>query len=330
MNDYVTIKRARNEKRPWRLTVRRRIALGIPLDAVVDYSTLPMEDPLVSKTVNYAYNPAARPVSQEQQETIDNINFLLLESDEDIAERINERFAVTETLVESAIAGDVRAVIVSGGPGLGKSFTVNKVLTDWDKEADRHVFVKGYTRATGLIKMLYQYRDSNTVLVFDDCDNMFNDEVSLNILKAVADTTERRVVSWLSEGKLIDEASGEQVPRQFEYSGSIIILTNLDLAKMASGGHKMAPHWEALMSRGYYVDLSIKTKRDYLVRIRQVIDEGMIDSDAVRDDVLEFIEENYMKLREISIRTAIKIATIRKNNPNNWRRICNLTCCVAK
>lgn len=320
----------RVEKHPWRLTKRRRAALGIPDDMIVNYAGLPLADPLLDPTAKYDHNAVSG-----RENVVDfpsKAEFVMVESDEDIAARISERFEVTETLVESAIAGDVRAVFVSGGPGLGKSHTVNKVLKDWDKEGDRHVFVKGYARATGLIKMLYQYRDSNTVLVFDDSDNILHDELSLNILKAVADTTETRVVSWLSEGKLIDEASGEVIPRQFEYSGSIIFLTNLDLAGMVKSNHKLAPHWEALMSRGYYVDLSIKSKRDYLVRIRQVIDGGMLDGLGVgaKDDVMRFIEEHFMKLHEISIRTAIKIATVRKNNPNNWERICKLTCCVNR
>lgn len=321
----------RMKKHPWRLTKRRRVALGIPNNMIVNYAGLPLADPLIDPTAKYDHYAN----SGNSTNVVDFPNkndFVIVETDEDIAARINERFEVTETLVESAIAGDVRAVFVSGGPGLGKSHTVNKVLKDWDKEADRHVFVKGYARATGLIKMLYQYRDNNTVLVFDDSDNILHDELSLNILKAVCDTGETRMVSWLSEGKLVDESTGETIPRQFEYSGSIIFLTNLDLAAMVKSNHKMSPHWEALMSRSYYVDLSIKSKRDYLVRIRQVIDAGMLDgigADA-KDDVIGFIEDNYMKLSEISIRTAIKIGTVRKNNPKNWERICKLTCCVNK
>jgi hypothetical protein len=46
---------------------------------------------------------------------------------------------------------------------------------------------------------------------------------------------------------------------------------------MVQSNHKMAPHWEALMSRGYYVDLSIKSAGHSGSRIRQVIGEGMLD-----------------------------------------------------
>jgi hypothetical protein len=318
-------------KHPWRLTRRRREALGIPHDVIVNYAGLPLADPLVDPTAKYDPN-AFNPVEQPREAPVNHVNFTIKETDEDIAARINERFEITETLVESSIAGDATAVIISGGPGLGKSHTVTKVLKEWDKEAERHVFVKGYARATGLVKMLYAYRQANTVLVFDDCDNLFKDELSMNILKAVCDTSESRVVSWLSEGKLVDEETGENIPRQFEFSGSTIFLTNLDLAAMAKSSHKMAAHWEALMSRGYYVDLSIKSKRDYLVRIRQVIQQGMLDGmkDYEQQDVMDFIEDNYMKLQEISIRTAIKIAKVRRNNPNNWERICKLTCCVNR
>lgn len=317
----------RVEKHPWRLTKRRRLALGIPLDAPVNYAGLPLADPLLDPTARYDHNAASNVVDFPSKN-----DFVMMETDEDIAARISERFEVTETLVESAIAGDVRAVFVSGGPGLGKSHTVNKVLKDWDKEGDRHVFVKGMVKATGIYKLLYQYRDNNTVLVFDDSDSIFHDEVSLNILKAVCDTSETRKVSWLTEARMVDESTGETIPRNFEYNGSIIFLTNIDMTAMIKGKHKMTPHLEALISRAYYVDLSIKNKRDYLVRIRQVINTGMLDGlgNDAKEDVINFIEDNYMKLSEISIRTAIKIGNVRKNNPKNWERICKLTCCINR
>ena len=78
-------------------------------------------------------------------------------------------------------------------------------LAKWDPTEENHIIIKGYVRALGLYKSLYNYRHAGKVLVFDDADTIFNDETALNILKAVCDTTERRTVSWLSEYKIVDE-----------------------------------------------------------------------------------------------------------------------------
>ena len=231
------------------------------------------------------------------------------ETDEQISARIAERFDILDVLTEACTVGNARALIVSGPAGLGKSFTVEKRLTDWDPSAVNHTIVKGYVRATGLVKLLYQFREEGQVIVFDDADAIFFDDVSLNLLKAVCDTTERRTVSWLSEGSLIDEETAVRIPRSFEFNGTIIFISNYDFDAMIDKGHKLAPHLSALVSRAHYIDLAMKSRRDYLVRIRQVIDQGLLDhlSFGHRVEVKQFIERNADNLRELSLRMAIKL-----------------------
>jgi hypothetical protein len=250
------------------------------------------------------------------------------ESEDQIEARIAERFDILEMLADSCIAGDSRALIVSGPAGLGKSYTVEKKLEQWDPSGNNYTITKGYVRATGLVKLLYAYREAGQVLVFDDADAIFFDDISLNLLKAVCDTTERRVVSWLSEGKLLDEDTGELVPRSFVFEGSIIFISNYDFDAMIDRGHKLAPHLQAMVSRAHYLDLAMKTRQDYLVRIRQVVAQGLLshlDFDQ-QVDVLTFIEAYAENLRELSLRMALKVASIRKTS-NNWQKVAKITCC---
>lgn len=250
------------------------------------------------------------------------------ETDEQISARIAERFDILDVLTEACTVGNARALIVSGPAGLGKSFTVEKRLTDWDPSAVNHTIVKGYVRATGLVKLLYQFREEGQVIVFDDADAIFFDDVSLNLLKAVCDTTERRTVSWLSEGSLIDEETAVRIPRSFEFNGTIIFISNYDFDAMIDKGHKLAPHLSALVSRAHYIDLAMKSRRDYLVRIRQVIDQGLLDhlSFGHRVEVKQFIERNADSLRELSLRMAIKLGHLAAQG-GNWERIAKITCC---
>lgn len=247
---------------------------------------------------------------------------------EEIEKRIAERFEILDILTESCTSGLSRALIVSGPAGLGKSYTVEQRLADWDPNRINHTIVKGYVKATGLVKLLYQYREAGQVIVFDDADSIFFDDVSLNLLKAVCDTTETRTVSWLSEGSLIDEETAVRLPKTFEFEGTIIFISNYDFDAMIDRGHKLAPHLQALVSRAHYIDLSMKTRRDYMVRIRQVIKQGLLSNLAANEqkDVINFIEKNSENIRELSLRMAIKIGALRKAN-KNWERIAKITCC---
>lgn len=252
------------------------------------------------------------------------------ETDKQIAARLTERFDVLEMLAQSAIVGDSRALIVSGPAGLGKSYTVEQQLSQWDAEQENHTIIKGYVKTTGLYRKLWNYREAGQVIVFDDADSIFFDDVSLNMLKAVCDTTERRIVSYLSEAKF-EDGEGEVIPNSFEFNGTIIFITNLDFDALIDRGHRLAPHLQALISRAHYIDLAMKTKRDYIVRIKQVLEQGMLRDrglNATQEaDVVKFIEKNAERMRELSLRMAIKVGGVRKLNHANWASVATITCC---
>ena len=250
------------------------------------------------------------------------------ETDEEIEDKLNERFGILKTITKAAVEGQVPALIVSGPAGLSKSYTVEKVLEEWDPTETRYTIIKGYVRATGLFKALYQNRLKGQVLVFDDADSIFFDDTSLNFLKAVLDSTERRRVSYLSEYKMYDEENATIIPSTFEFEGTCIFITNYDFDAMIARGHKLAPHLQALVSRAHYVDLAMKTRRDYLIRIRQVIDEGLFAEKSMSkkeiNDVMAFIETHVDRVRELSLRTALKIGAIRKFD-TDWEKVARVT-----
>ena len=249
------------------------------------------------------------------------------ETDAEIDARIAERFEVLEEITSAVLAGTSRAMIVSGPAGLGKSFTVEKALAEWDPEGTKHASIKGYVKATGLYKMLFQYRHPGNVIVFDDADSIFFDDVALNLLKAVCDTTETRRVSWLSEAIFIDEDSAEPVPKSFTFDGSIIFITNKDFDADIERATKLAPHLNAMMSRADYIDLTMKSRQDYLVRVRQVVRQGLLAhlEKQHQVDVVKFIETHANSLRELSLRMAIKLGNIRKSG-GNWERRARIVC----
>lgn len=254
-----------------------------------------------------------------------------LESDNEIDTRIKDRFDILEEMVEASMIGEVRSLIVSGPPGLGKSYTVEEKLKA--SVVPNRIF-RGYLRPPALYKLLYQNRMAGQVLVFDDADAVFAEDTSLNLLKAVCDSTEQRVVSYMTETVLVDEESAEIIPKTFEFNGTVIFITNLDMDLMIERGHRLAVHLQALISRSHYIFLGMRNARDFLIRIKQIQKRGLLASRGLNEsqqaEVMEYIEEKQLELRELSLRMAIKLADIRHHSGSAWKRIANITCCREK
>lgn len=250
------------------------------------------------------------------------------ETDEEISQRINERFEVLSDITKAATTGDVRALIVYGPGGLGKSFTVESTLANWGKEDEDYRIIRGYVKSTGLYKALYEHRHPGKVIVFDDADSVFGDDIGLSFLKAACDSTSKRKISYLGEINMLSEDGSERMPRSFEFEGSIIFISNTDFNSVIESKSRLAPHMEALRSRSYYIDLAIRTKREFLVRIKQVIAEGLLrkyDLDyQQKQEILEWLTKNSSDLVELSLRTVIKLAGLVKAG-GDWRRSARVT-----
>ena len=255
-------------------------------------------------------------------------------TDDEIMERLRTRFAILDDMTRAVKKGDVRAMIVTGPPGVGKSFGVEKVLSKHDVFADvaqneklkKYEVVKGAMSAIGLYSKLYEYSDKKSILVFDDCDSVLLDDLSLNILKAALDSSKKRMIHWNTDSRLL---RSEGVPNSFEFKGGAIFITNIKFDNVRS--KKLRDHLEALESRCHYLDLTIDTEREKLLRIRQVVSEcGMLDdyefSDLEKEVLIDFVDDNKKKLRELSLRTVLKIADLKRSMPNNWRAVAEVTC----
>mgnify|MGYP003318691815 CR=1 FL=1 len=184
--------------------------------------------------------------------------------------------------------------------------------------------IKGAMSAIGLYCKLYKMADKDNVVVFDDCDSIFADELSLNILKAALDSKKNRRICWNTDSfKLRNEG----VPDSFNFKGSAIFITNIKFDNVKS--KKMRDHLEALESRCHYIDLTIDTDREKMLRIKQITSDGMLDeyklSDEVVEEIVDFVDINKTRLRELSLRTVLKVADLAKAFPNRWEAMAENT-----
>lgn len=256
----------------------------------------------------------------------------MIESDEQAITRIRERFDILEEMTEGAVDGSVRAMIVVGPPGVGKSFGVEKVLNKaamFDKiggKRPRYEVVKGAMSAIGLYCKLYNFSDEGNVLVFDDCDSILLDDLSLNILKAALDTSKKRTISWNTDSRML---RSEGVPDKFDFKGSAIFITNIKFEHVRSA--KLKDHLTALESRCHYLDLTMDTTRDKMLRIKQITMDGMLDAydfeEGATKEIYEYVDTNKDRLRELSLRSVIKIADLKKMSGagDRWKRLAETT-----
>lgn len=300
--------------------------IRITVDSMADFEFVTLDDFLAQAeepiaATNTTHTPKAVPV---------------VETDEEVMARIADRFSILHEMTIATIENDVRAMIVTGPPGVGKSFGIEQEL---DKAnifhklrgpdvKPRFEIMKGTASAIGLYQALYNYSDKGSVIVFDDCDSVLFDELSLNILKAALDSGKRRRISWNSESNVLER---EGIPKSFDFKGSVIFITNLNFDDVRS--RKLKDHLAALQSRCHYLDLSLDTERDKLLRIKQIAATGELFSNynlttEQEQEIIDFMDTHKGKLRELSLRMALKIADLVSLSKDRWQLLTQSTCMV--
>jgi hypothetical protein len=222
------------------------------------------------------------------------------------------KFQTYRTLVEAVGTGQIRCLLVCGGPALGKSFEATAALDRLDKwyRQIRVTRSAGRTTPLALYRDLFNYRTTQDVLVFDDCDDAFRNRECLNILKAATDTRNPRVVSWGS--------TSSRVPAQrFEFAGRIIIITNRKIDD---------PELSALTDRAHCFELCLSFD-ERLERILSLL-RSIARADAVYYEVSDWVTRNAQALHErgkLTIRTAVKACELSRLSRNDWQQYANAT-----
>ncbi len=185
----------------------------------------------------------------------------------------------------------------------------------------------GGISAIGLYQKLYYNRTKEQVLVLDDDGGVLFDEECLSLLKAALNSGGKRRICWNKESRVL---MTEDIPGQFDFEGSIIFLSNVDFDRTIARGSRISAHLEAIMSRCHYLDLEIGSTRDKMLRIKQIIRDGMLApymfTPAEEAAVQQFIFDNVEHLREISLRMVKKVADFVKADPVGWLEMAEATC----
>lgn len=254
-------------------------------------------------------------------------------SDAEVLSDLLERFGMLGKLTTAAVNANIRALVVTGAPGVGKTYMVENVLQQTKEDEDTsYEIVKGALSVVNLYKLGYYNRQPGNVIVLDDADSIFTDEDALNILKALCDSSPIRRVNWMKESLALKNDERGEVPNAYDFHGSFIFISNLDFQKYVDhGSNKYVAHFEALMSRSLYLDLRLHDLRAISLWIDHVATAGkLLEREGIppirAEKILAFIKTNRDNLRELSLRTLVKLAQLSRIH-DDWERMGKVLLC---
>lgn len=249
------------------------------------------------------------------------------QTDEELRAIIRKRFNVMSIMADGMVSGSIRSLIISGAAGVGKTYELDlKLNAAQDAGMIDYFMLNSKCSAIGLYTKLYDARGKNSVLLLDDVD-VFSDMDTLNLLKAALDTGEKRFINWNTASSWLDD---QDIPRSFEFEGTVVFITNMDIDRELDRGGKLAPHINALVSRSVYLDLKVHTNREIMLRVEDIVlntsmlqKRGLQNSQVI--EVLDWMKCNMSQLRNVSLRTALHIADFVKTDSRNWKDIAEVT-----
>jgi len=236
---------------------------------------------------------------------------------------INQRFGFVTDMVNMVAQGQQASVVICGPGGLGKSHTVMSALKQRGfqdvtladegavKSRKSYTVVKGYSTAKGLFRLLWENKDG--VLVFDDCDSVLKDPVSLSLLKSALDSYSRRVITWRADFK------DDEIPNSFLFTGRVVFISNMNTLQLD----------QAIVTRSLCVDLSMTTQQK-VERMQHLILNAEFMPEYTQEhkaDAMQLITRVQDTIKELSLRTLIQCVKIRTAGTRNWAELAEYAIC---
>ena len=215
---------------------------------------------------------------------------------------VEQRFEFLAKFTKMVANKEIKSLVVLGEGGLGKTFTIDESLNSVGFKKEDLYISKGTSTARGLFETLYD--NNGKLIIFDDNDGVFGDDDSSNILKAALDSYDHRIITWSAKMN-----KNSEYPKQFEFTGRIIFISNLNRSSIAG----------PVLDRAFVVDLEM-TIDEKIDRIKSVI-EGLCKNNnfclCTGIIAINFIEKNKDEVRKLSFRKLIDIMALIKSG-GDW------------
>lgn len=236
-------------------------------------------------------------------------------------------------LVDMACKGSLRSLLIYGGPGTGKTYTIMKTIKEAGMtQGKEYVKLSGKASPLSIYQTLFMYREGGLV-VFDDLDSMWGNQDATNILKAALDTSPVREISWGStntinvskmgddereelfqkiDQDIMDKPEKVKFPSQFDFKGRVIFISNLKKEEFDS----------AIMSRSAKINMDL-SPTEILQRMRTVLPH--LGGDDIEIEKKEELLDHLIKMHgdgqldAVTMREFVKGMNILRSGAPNWK-----------
>jgi hypothetical protein len=238
-------------------------------------------------------------------------------------------------LVEMACKGTLRSLLIYGGPGTGKTYTIMKTVQQMGLTKGKdYQKLSGKATPAEIYKTLFMFRDGGLV-IFDDLDSMWGNQDATNVLKAALDTSPVREISWVSSNtvnvskmdddereaffKTIDDQissdpSKVRYPSSFDFTGRVIFISNLKKEEFDT----------AILSRSAKINMDL-TPAQILQRMRKILPSLGGDDVSIerKEELLDhlLVMHGRKEITAVTMREFTKGLDIVRSGVPNWKEL---------
>jgi len=207
-------------------------------------------------------------------------------------------------LIDGVVKSRVNSILISGPPGIGKSFSIEKRLQFHEENSQiRFTVTKGHMTPMSMYNMMCERSSVNDIIVFDDCDAVLFNTDALNLLKAASELTTARRVAWHGRARI----------PEIIFNGKIIVITNIKF--------RNNPHLSAVLDRVHAFDLevSFSEKLAKIVDISKTVMENYSET-CDPTDIVSFLLyfQNVIDQSKITLRTFQKLYELKLLVNDEW------------
>jgi len=193
--------------------------------------------------------------------------------------------------VRQFVAGQIRFLLIVGGPGIAKSQSVQRAVGN-----RAHLYLETHATPFGMYQELYKHRSMPVII--DDLDHLYRDAASMRLLKSLCNTDPVRRMRWPSRHP--DIISGA-VPACFQTTSPVCLIAN--------EWRTLNPNVQAVEDRAIIVHFT-PSAGEVHVKVREWFTDA---------EVYLFIEEYLPYITRHSMRHYERGAELRKVFPERWK-----------
>jgi hypothetical protein len=187
-------------------------------------------------------------------------------------------------------------LIIMSKAGLAKTSLLKEIMGN-----SNYTYIS--THSTPLKTYLNLFEKRDCPVVFDDLDSIFSSSIMTSLLKALADTSPIKELHYNTTSSLLGNA-----PESFKTTSNCCILLN----EFNVNNANLKP----IIDRGFFIEFC-PSKKEIMDKIRKIAkSQNIAKSEKC---VLEFLEQNYEKVDNLSLRTYVKALQLYKDDNKNWK-----------